>query len=448
MSFERLNELHQKVTAACRHAVEKGMDLGADRVKVVGSVHISSRIVVENGDFSLVNTNTGQGLGVLVHKDQKKGSASTNNLDQLVISSVLKDALALASFSLPDEHLIMATKDQVKGGTKLHGLLQEEVANLSLDDIGSFMRLGLDAFKKSKKFALERFEFSLDLSSHILVNSLGVDLSEQQGTIGWDYLGMAHEGEQVSGMDYDGGFSFQLKGIKERLEKEICAFTERVEKTLNPIHCPGFKGPILITPRALGDLILSPILYHASGRTVMDGKSRYEHSLGEEVVSPMLSFYDHPHDLSLKGATAYDGDGLPTRSLSIVTDGVLKAHMLDLYSAHKLGKTPNHCSGGPFCLHQGPGQMNLEDLKKMPEKMLVVHRFSGSSNPLNGDFSGVAKGARYYKNGVDQGPVGETMIAGNSFDLLKQIQGVSCEREAIFGSSLLAHVLADGVTVS
>ena len=81
-------------------------------------------------------------------------------------------------------------------------------------------------------------------------------------------------------------------------------------------------------------------------------------------------------------------------------------------------------------------------------ELLVVDRFSGNIDPIKGDFSGVAKSSRLYKNGTDQGGVAETMIAGNLFDTLNSILDVSSLVEDISGAMQMPWMLVDGVSVS
>jgi predicted Zn-dependent protease len=67
---------------------------------------------------------------------------------------------------------------------------------------------------------------------------------------------------------------------------------------------------------------------------------------------------------------------------------------------------------------------------------------------MTGDFSGVAKGGRWWINGEDQGPVKELMMAGNIFDVLSRPVELSSEVETDGGYYQLPSALIDGVTVS
>ena len=81
-------------------------------------------------------------------------------------------------------------------------------------------------------------------------------------------------------------------------------------------------------------------------------------------------------------------------------------------------------------------------------ELLVVDRFSGNIDPIKGDFSGVAKSSRYFKNGADQGAVSETMIAGNLFECLRQILAVSSITEDVSGAMQMPWALVDQVSVT
>ena len=52
------------------------------------------------------------------------------------------------------------------------------------------------------------------------------------------------------------------------------------------------------------------------------------------------------------------------------------------------------------------------------DKGIMINRFSGNVNPVNGDFSGVVKGGQYIRNGNIEYAVKEVMVAGNVFDAL------------------------------
>jgi PmbA protein len=76
---------------------------------------------------------------------------------------------------------------------------------------------------------------------------------------------------------------------------------------------------------------------------------------------------------------------------------------------------------------------------------MLISRFSGNVNPVNGDFSGVVKGGRLVKNGMVRHAAKEVMVAGNVFEALRRLNGVSRERKVIY-DSILPYMRFDGVS--
>jgi PmbA protein len=79
------------------------------------------------------------------------------------------------------------------------------------------------------------------------------------------------------------------------------------------------------------------------------------------------------------------------------------------------------------------------------KKGIMISRFSGNVNPVNGDFSGVVKGGRLLKNGTIQHAVKEVMVAGNVFEALRHLDGLSKERKIIY-DSILPYMRFDGIS--
>ena len=82
------------------------------------------------------------------------------------------------------------------------------------------------------------------------------------------------------------------------------------------------------------------------------------------------------------------------------------------------------------------GKHTLDSIIKEIRKGVIINRFSGNVNPVNGDFSGVVKGGHLIENGNITCPVKEVMVAGNIFDSLMNISALSRERKKIFDSFL------------
>ena len=88
---------------------------------------------------------------------------------------------------------------------------------------------------------------------------------------------------------------------------------------------------------------------------------------------------------------------------------------------------------------------NVDTLVSEIDKGIIISRFSGNVNPVNGDFSGVVKGGQLVMNGSIEYAVKEVMVAGNVFEAMRRLNGVSKERKVIY-DSILPHMRFDGIS--
>lgn len=443
-----LDDNAKRLETLTEMALDHAKKIGCDQAKISTGASFQKRLVVENKQFTLANSLESRSIGILVFKDKKKGSASLNTVNEDGVKQAVADALALATFSVPDESLVLPGRDEASKGASLPFLFDDQLAEVELSEIQSMMQEVLALLTRDKRVALDRYEMSVDVSYHGLANSHGVRQTERQSMGHWSFFGMGRDGEEVTGFDYDGSFSFTKEALLSRSMTDAGKFVEKIVSALKPRKAPTYKGPVLLSPRAVQELLLGMVFYHAGGSQVMDGKSRWEKSIGDQVVSPLLTLNDRPHDSRFSGATGFDGDGVPTRPQTILDKGVLKMHLHNCYTAKRTGAKTTAMSGGPFACDVGVGTTKLIDALKSRDTLLMVDRFSGNSDPVKGDFSGVAKSSRLFEKGKDVGAVTETMIAGNFFELAKAILAVTDTAENVGGSFLSPYILVDGVSVT
>ncbi len=441
-------DLAQNLDQAAQSTINFAKSQSADRTKVSASCTIEKRLVVENKEFTLANTLESQKVGLLVHKDQKKGSASLNNANETSLHRAVNDALSLAKFSVADEFLTMPAAIEAPTAKPLNFMWNDRTSNVTLGDLQEFTQAMLGRLTKDKRVALDRLEVSTSCMWHGLYNSLGMKQFETQSSVSWSFMGMAVDGPDVSGFDYDGRSTYAWDGALDLALKQCDDFVEKVLKNLRPIKAPTYKGVVLLTPRAVEEILLGTMLYHMAGSSVMDGKSQWGQKIGTQVVSKMIHVADDPHNERFSGATAFDGDGLPTNNRLLINAGVLMTHLHDCYTANRCKSKSTATSGGPFALMCKPGQDDLKSMMNARSEILVVDRFSGNIDPIKGDFSGVAKSSHYFKNGTDMGAVAETMIAGNLFEVLNKVMAVSSVTEDLSGSMQMPWMVVDGVSVT
>ncbi len=130
--------------------------------------------------------------------------------------------------------------------------------------------------------------------------------------------------------------------------------------------------------------------------------------------------------------------------------------MYNTYTANKAGRlSTGHASGGartapgigPTNFIIKSGNINYKDMISNIDRGIIVTRFSGNTNPVSGDFSGVVKGGYLIKNGKIIKPLIETLIAGNIFEALNKITAISKETKWV-NSSILPYLVIEDVNIT
>ncbi len=130
---------------------------------------------------------------------------------------------------------------------------------------------------------------------------------------------------------------------------------------------------------------------------------------------------------------AFDGEGVPHQKTAVIENGILRSFLYDNYSAKKEGKesTGNASRAGYLStpgidttnFHIMPGNKTSDEMLNEIDDGLIVYYLQGahSSNPVSGEFSVVATPAWKIKDGKITHCSRGVMLAGNIFELLKNI---------------------------
>jgi PmbA protein len=192
-----------------------------------------------------------------------------------------------------------------------------------------------------------------------------------------------------------------------------------------------------------------------TGRAVRTGRCPLAGKVGEAIAAPALTIVDDARLPDGTASAAFDREGTPTGRTPLVAEGVLRGFLYDVYEARFAGVRPTgHARGGATSqpaigvsnLLVSPGESSLEELCRLP-RVVLVNRFSGSSDPVTGEFSGVVKGG-FLLRGGERIPLRETLIAGNLYDLLRRVSGVSRERENLYGRARIPALRIEDVSVT
>ena len=129
---------------------------------------------------------------------------------------------------------------------------------------------------------------------------------------------------------------------------------ERTVSHLDYAPIPTGRYTCVFSPEAFLDLIGAfSSLFNA--RSVLDGVSlSRRESLGEQLAVPFLSLHDNGLHPANVGAASFDGEGTPTRRLSLLEGGVLRHFLHSEATARAFGVSPTGHAGLGAKVSVGP----------------------------------------------------------------------------------------------
>jgi PmbA protein len=228
----------------------------------------------------------------------------------------------------------------------------------------------------------------------------------------------------------------------------------RMAEQIAPIE--SGEMPVIFTPGGLIALLLSLGLA-VDGKNVNLGASPLRGKLGQQIASPSLTIMDDPFIDYGPRTSAFDNEGVARKVTPIIEKGVLRNFIYDLDTAGRASVKPTgHGSSRTLTnLVINPGKTPYENMIRNIAKGLLVHEFLGlgQGNPINGEFSVNLFLGYKIENGKLVGRVKDVMLAGNAFDVLKDIIAISEERQWVSGpgsmfSGLMPYIQVGRLSVT
>jgi PmbA protein len=215
--------------------------------------------------------------------------------------------------------------------------------------------------------------------------------------------------------------------------------------------------PVLFSPT--GALVLGlPLMQGFDGKNVYKGISPMRDRLGEKLFDDKITITDDPTIDGKFGSAAYDDEGVAHQRTVLIEKGVLKHFLYDLKTAAQAGaQTTGNGSRGlfgepypsPTNLIFANGTTPLADIVSNIDEGLLVEDILGlgQGNVISGAFSNPLGLAFKIENGEIVGRVKDVSIAGNVYDVLRDVAAISQETEWVYNNFNLPYILLEDMNV-
>jgi len=392
----------------------------------------STDVSFENDKLKSIKSSQSTGMSVKVIVDGKIGSSHTTDIKD--VDGVVTRALEAAEFGSPvhfelpcpqeapdvkvnDDAVLPVTKKEMVGiGEEMMALVKEYNSDILLY-AGAEKSVGKGQF----------------------ANSAGVEYTNETTSFGVGVYGQWIRGTDILSAGY--GFGWRKREIDhmEVARKAIELFS--MAENIAPIKSGAM--PVIFPPEGMNVLLLA-LRLGFNGKNVFLGSSPLAGKLGQKIADERFSLTDNPLIDYASASGKYDGEGVPHQVTPLIEEGVIKNFLYDLDTAGRAGtkSTGNGVGCGATNVVIKEGDTPYEEMLKNTKEGLLVHSVIGlgQGNPISGEFSVNVQLGYKIENGEIVGRVKDVMLAGNTYDALKDIAAIGDKAEWVGGSLLTPPV--------
>lgn len=373
------------------------------------------------GALETVSTQSETVLGLRVWVDGRVGFATANDPEAL---RDLLDAAAAVARATPADAAFAPPPGRALGAS---AAVDAAILSLSPGDLAAEALAFRDAITAADpRLSIDSGAVTASGHARAIVSSTGADAAFAAAGLGASVFGMAIDGDEIGSFADASDEVRTLTGARPAIAAVAARFARLALGALGAGPGLSFRGPVVLHPEALAELVLDPLLDALRGDRVRTGRSPLAGRVGEALSGPGLSLHAVGAGLPGFALAPFDREGHPRLSRPLIENGVLRGFFLNHTDARALGLAPTgDATGGaaslpgtgPAALQLAPGATAEAALHAGP-RVLALTRFSGTTDPVSGDFSGVCKGGFLWENGQPR-PVREVAVSGNLWEALR-----------------------------
>ena len=410
--------------------LDKSKKNGISDTEVIISRNYGKSLEIRNNVKEKIEEFNTFNIGIRVFKGKKFSILSTNKIDENSLIKLSKKASEIAEISPEDKFSGIATKDDMKEYP-----VNKKIKILSTDNFEPTItqmenranEIELSALNFSDKLISDGVQVAWAKSETYYSNSNNF-YGKHVKSNNLNSLTLITSKSNKMVRDYDYSSKVFYNDIKNpKLIAERAA-----NKVLNKIgskKAPTGKFPVIFEPR-VAKSILNHIISALNGTSIINGTSFLKGKLNEPIFNKQIDVIDDPHLSKGLGSRLFDAEGLGTKKIEVVSNGILKNYFLNLSSARQLGLNTN-CNAtrsltsppsiGISNAMIMPGSIDEKDMiKNISDGFYITELLGSSVSLITGDYSRGASGF-WIKNGNLTHPISEATIAGNLKEMFLQM---------------------------
>ena len=417
--------LTQEEMALARHCLQFALEQGASQVRITLTKSLLNLVGLLNGEVDKTSHALDRSLQLQLFVEGRFGAFSSNRLEKEGLEAFIREAIDTVKMLEPDAYRSLpAPERQAKDaltGREL-GLYDPAYETLTAQDRRQ-MALSSTAWANchterseriSWKLIAEEGEYSDSVFDSFTLDSQGLEArhTETSFEIGYESTVEDAEGRHFSSYWWDATPRLKDLQLKDCAEKAC----RRAMDQLNPKPVPSGKYTLILDTECASKVV-TPLLNALGGYSLQQKNSFLADSLGKQLFPQGLTILDAPRTPGDTGCRLFDSEGVATREMPIIENGVVKTYFLNTYISRKMEMEPTiEDATRVKVLPLGNCKTQQDVLNQVKDGILVTGFNGGNSNPATGNFSYGIEGF-LIKDGKRVHPVREMLITGDFLTL-------------------------------
>ncbi len=417
---------YAKEKEIAQQSLEFAKKHGANSARVSLNIGIQNSFSILDNKLDRLQSSNDRSLFLQLYCNGRYGTYSTNRLDPKELDIFIGEAVKGTSLLTPDEFRILPNKEiYYKGGGADLEQYDSYILNMPPEDKkGIAFEACEEIYGTNKKIVSVGSEYGDVLEFQYMADSNGFEGESLQSnfSVSVECSVKGRGNARPEGWWYDSVMQFSEFSHKDIGKQAL----DRALKKLNAKRIESAKLPMIVDSTCASRLI-SPIFSALNGSNIHQKNSFLIDSLGKKIFTDKFNLIDTPHQFGMQGARYFDGEGIATKSLNIIENGVINTYFVNTYNAKKLGIDPT-IEGvsvpklDTSTLSKELQNITAEQMPKLLGKGIYVTGFNGGNcNGGTGDFSFGVEGF-YFENGELLFPVKELNISGNMISLWNNLE--------------------------
>ena len=400
-------------------AVELAKAAGADDVWAVAQQSRNVQFAFRDGSLETVKDNTSRVLAIQIYAGDRYSSSQTTDLNPSRLAQFIREAVATARALEPDPFRKITPPNLFAERSKVDlDLVDPAVGELTRERRLSWCGSLDAAVRNHKQMISATSRVSDGTSWSAWASSNGFEHTRETTSI-WlsASLTLRDRGDKrVSGGFGAGGQHVATLPPTDEIAQMALDFAHA---RLGSDKGPTTTTTMVVDARVAGQLIGRRLLAAARASQIQQGRSFWSDLLGKPAFSPVLTIVDNPLIPRGLASRHYDNEGISSKVLPIIEEGVVRNIYVDTYYGRKTKMAPTTGSSSNVTVKLG--SKSLQDLvSDAGTGIYVTGWLGGNADTTTGDFSFGLQG-HLIEGGKIGAPVSEMNVTGNLKDLFNKL---------------------------